>query len=144
MQDPRNSNRPVILWLDASRPGPGLTVEVSGPREGREAVKPLAAWLRRARKWRGGGQVQLGVAQPAVVFRAFAIPGAVTSYRQLEEEAGFHWFLPWEWRHGILQLQEWVATTDTALDRHLRGRARVAQRHLFASNPPEACGAGGR
>lgn len=132
MQDVRESSEGVILWLDASRPGPGLTVEVSGPREGRKALKALVGWLRRARKWRGRGQLQLGVGRPAVVSRAFAIPGAVTSYRQLEEEAAFQWFLPWEWRHGISHLEDWLTGIQSALHTHLRSRARVPQRDLFA------------
>jgi hypothetical protein len=127
-----------MLWLDASRAGPGLVVEVRGPREGREAVKPLAAWLRRRPKWRGGYTIQLHVPHPEVVRRAFTLPGAVTSYRQLEEEAGLQWFPPWEWQHGISHMYDWLAMTKTALDTYLRERARAPQRDPFASKPPEA------
>lgn len=137
MEKGRESSEGVTLYLDASRSRRRLTVEVSGPRDGWQAVYGLTGWLRERPKWRGGDRIELRVDRPEAVRRAFAVSGAVTSYRQLAEEAGLAWFLPQEWRHGISHLLDWQARVMTALDEDLGAPARSPQGALFA-RPREA------
>lgn len=91
------------------------------------ALAPLVRWLRRQRTWRRGGWVEILVNSPEAVAHAFGAPGTIQSYQDLEMRAGLVWFLPPEWRDGVLHLIEWQAHIKTRLGHELRRRvARAA------------------
>ncbi len=117
----------VVLRIECYGMPRRVGVEARGAPDAIQAVEPFVHWLRRRRIWPGEGRVEITIARPDVIQKAFTEPGAITSYDQLKERAGLTWFFPSEWRGGALHLFDWQVQIRVRLTLELQRRALRAQ-----------------